>query len=83
MYTGYRREGRTRRDVFASGSSRTRGKNNSSLLNSTQIQISQEEAGIKADLKHIGVLLFVVDGAEQTWHIDMYHAEGYQGTITE
>ena len=43
----------------------------------------QEEAGIKAPLKHIGVLLFVVNGAEKTFHIDIYYAETFEGTITE
>jgi hypothetical protein len=43
----------------------------------------QEEAGIKAPLKHVGVLLFIVNGAEKTFHIDIYYAEKFEGTVTE
>ncbi|KAF5351163.1 hypothetical protein D9756_008327 [Leucocoprinus leucothites] len=43
----------------------------------------EEEAGIKAPLKHIGVLLFIVNGADKTFHIDIYYAEEFEGTITE
>ncbi|KAJ7442515.1 NUDIX hydrolase domain-like protein [Mycena galericulata] len=42
----------------------------------------QEEAGIKAQLEHAGVLLFVVPG-DKWAHIDVFRAVEYSGTITE
>ncbi len=44
---------------------------------------AQEEAGINAPLEHCGVLFFVVDGAEAAFHIDVFRADMYSGTITE
>ncbi len=43
----------------------------------------QEEAGINAPLEHCGVLFFVVDGADAAFHIDVYRANEYTGTVTE
>ncbi|KAJ3570457.1 hypothetical protein NP233_g4391 [Leucocoprinus birnbaumii] len=43
----------------------------------------EEEAGIRAPLKHVGVLLFIVSGAEKTFHIDIYYASEFEGTPTE
>ncbi|KAI0698066.1 NUDIX hydrolase domain-like protein, partial [Cerioporus squamosus] len=43
----------------------------------------EEEAGIEAPLEHCGVLFFVVDGADAAFHIDVFRADGYTGTITE
>ncbi|KAF9450219.1 hypothetical protein P691DRAFT_726463 [Macrolepiota fuliginosa MF-IS2] len=43
----------------------------------------EEEAGIKAPLKHAGVLLFITSGAEKAFYIDIYYAEEYEGTISE
>ncbi|KAI0711438.1 NUDIX hydrolase domain-like protein [Earliella scabrosa] len=43
----------------------------------------EEEAGIKAPLEHCGVLLFVVDGTDAAFHIDVFRADEYSGTITE
>ncbi|KXN91810.1 7,8-dihydro-8-oxoguanine triphosphatase [Leucoagaricus sp. SymC.cos] len=55
--------------------------------NETSLQAAkrelEEEAGIKAPLKHIGVLLFIVHGADKTFHIDIYYSEEYEGTVTE
>ncbi|KAF7761416.1 hypothetical protein Agabi119p4_9408 [Agaricus bisporus var. burnettii] len=43
----------------------------------------EEEAGIKAPLRHIGVLIFIVAGAEKAFHIDIYYAEEFEGTVME
>lgn len=51
-------------------------------LNSTH-SVVQEEAGIKAPLQHIGVLIFIVAGAEKAFHIDIYYAQEFEGTVTE
>jgi hypothetical protein len=43
----------------------------------------QEEAGIEAPLEHAGTLLFLTEGAQWAFHIDIYMAEEYTGVITE
>ncbi|KAI0765266.1 NUDIX hydrolase domain-like protein, partial [Fomes fomentarius] len=43
----------------------------------------EEEAGVQAPLEHCGVLFFVVDGAEAAFHIDVFRADMYSGTVAE
>ncbi|KAL6303316.1 NUDIX hydrolase domain-like protein [Sparassis latifolia] len=43
----------------------------------------EEESGIAAPLEHCGVLFFVLPDLEQAFHIDIFRAEEYSGTITE
>lgn len=43
----------------------------------------QEEAGIQASLKHVGMLFFVSEGIDQAFQIEIYRADGYSGIITE
>ncbi|KAL0576066.1 hypothetical protein V5O48_005894 [Marasmius crinis-equi] len=43
----------------------------------------KEEAGISANLEHAGVLFFISEGEQKAFHIDIYRAEEYTGTITE
>ncbi|RPD56952.1 NUDIX-domain-containing protein [Lentinus tigrinus ALCF2SS1-7] len=43
----------------------------------------EEEAGIEAPLEHCGVLFFVVDGADAAFHIDIFRADEYTGTVSE
>lgn len=44
---------------------------------------AQEEAGITAPLEHAGSLLFLAEGADFAFHIDIYRADEYSGTISE
>ena len=55
--------------------------NSASLLIS--LLISQEEAGIQAPLKHIGELLFIIEGDPIAFHVDIFRADEYSGVITE
>ncbi|KAJ7598675.1 NUDIX hydrolase domain-like protein [Mycena floridula] len=43
----------------------------------------EEEAGIKAPLVHMGVFLFLTDGVDWAFHIDIYRADEYNGTPIE
>ncbi|KAF6744832.1 nudix-type domain-containing protein 1 isoform p22 [Ephemerocybe angulata] len=43
----------------------------------------EEESGIQAPLVHAGHLLFLTEAVEWAFHIDIYKAESYTGTITE
>jgi len=43
----------------------------------------QEESGIQAPLRKCGTLFFVVPNLEYAFHIDIFVAEEYTGTITE
>ena len=43
----------------------------------------QEEAGIRAPLEHAGSLLFISEGAERAFQIEIYRANSYEGTVTE
>ncbi|TFK41513.1 NUDIX hydrolase domain-like protein [Crucibulum laeve] len=43
----------------------------------------EEEAGIQAPLEYAGTLLFYTQGSEFAFHIDIYRAEAFSGTITE
>ncbi|KAJ3520003.1 hypothetical protein NMY22_g12938 [Coprinellus aureogranulatus] len=43
----------------------------------------KEEAGIDADLVHAGVFLFLTDGVEWAFHIDIYRADSFTGEVTE
>jgi hypothetical protein len=43
----------------------------------------QEEAGIRAPLEHAGSLLFISEGAEWAFQIEIYRANSYEGTVTE
>jgi 8-oxo-dGTP diphosphatase / 2-hydroxy-dATP diphosphatase len=43
----------------------------------------QEEAGITAPLRRCGSLFFILEGSEAAWHIEMFVAHEYDGTITE
>ncbi|KAI0747064.1 NUDIX hydrolase domain-like protein [Daedaleopsis nitida] len=43
----------------------------------------EEEAGITAPLAHCGVLFFVLEGVDAAFHIDLFRADEYSGTITE
>lgn len=42
-----------------------------------------EEAGIEAPLKHAGTFLFLSEDVDWAFHIDIYRADSYTGTITE
>ncbi|KAH7882357.1 NUDIX hydrolase domain-like protein [Phlebopus sp. FC_14] len=43
----------------------------------------EEESGINADLEHAGTLLFVNEGTELAFHIEIYSARSYTGTPVE
>ncbi|KAF8156826.1 NUDIX hydrolase domain-like protein [Crassisporium funariophilum] len=43
----------------------------------------EEEAGITAPLEHAGSLLFMTEGAEWAFQIEIYRAESYEGAVTE
>ncbi|TFK62162.1 hypothetical protein BDN72DRAFT_804461 [Pluteus cervinus] len=43
----------------------------------------QEEAGIEAPLRLAGSFLFLNEGDDHTFHIDLYRADEYTGTISE
>ncbi|GLB39079.1 putative NUDIX domain containing protein [Lyophyllum shimeji] len=43
----------------------------------------EEEAGITAPLEYAGTLLFLSEGSDVAFHIDIYRAEEYSGTIAE
>lgn len=43
----------------------------------------QEEAGIRAPLQHAGSLLFMNEGADAAFQIEIYRADEYIGDITE
>jgi hypothetical protein len=43
----------------------------------------QEEAGIKAPLQHAGRLLFLNEGADAAFQIEIYRANEYSGDIIE
>ncbi|KAK7020582.1 hypothetical protein VNI00_017711 [Paramarasmius palmivorus] len=43
----------------------------------------EEEAGIKANLQHAGVLFFLSEGEDKAFHIDIYRGEEYTGQPTE
>ncbi|OBZ77750.1 7,8-dihydro-8-oxoguanine triphosphatase [Grifola frondosa] len=43
----------------------------------------KEESGITAPLEHCGVLFFVVPDIDHAFHIDIFRAEEYDGTIIE
>lgn len=43
----------------------------------------EEEAGIAAPLEYAGTLLFLSEGADVAFHIDIYRAEEYTGIIAE
>lgn len=43
----------------------------------------EEESGIQGPLVHAGHLLFLTEEVEWAFHIDIYKAESYTGTITE
>jgi len=43
----------------------------------------REEAGIKAPLEHAGTFLFLVNGAEWAFQIEIYRADTYTGEPTE
>lgn len=43
----------------------------------------KEEAGILAPLKYAGTLLFYNKGSEWAFHIEIFRADTYTGTITE
>ena len=43
----------------------------------------QEEAGIIAPLEKCGTLFFVAENSEQAFHIDIFVAEEYKGSVTE
>jgi hypothetical protein len=45
--------------------------------------MNKEEAGISAPLEHVGVLLFVSEGSDWAFHIEIYRADEYTGMITE
>lgn len=46
-------------------------------------QLPKEEAGITAPLRHAGILLFVNQGTEFAFHIDIYRADSFSGVVTE
>ncbi|KAF5383264.1 hypothetical protein D9615_005067 [Tricholomella constricta] len=43
----------------------------------------EEEAGITAPLEHAGTLLFLNEGADVAFNIEIYRAERYSGVIAE
>ncbi|KAF8067738.1 NUDIX hydrolase domain-like protein [Lyophyllum atratum] len=43
----------------------------------------EEEAGITAPLEYAGTLLFLSEGADVAFHIEIYRADEYSGVITE
>ncbi|RXW16832.1 hypothetical protein EST38_g9018 [Candolleomyces aberdarensis] len=43
----------------------------------------EEEAGIQAPLEYAGTLIFLTDDVEWAFHIHIYRADSYTGTITE
>ncbi|KAI6139629.1 hypothetical protein EDD17DRAFT_343213 [Pisolithus thermaeus] len=43
----------------------------------------QEEAGIDAPLEHSGTLIFLTEGTEWAFHIDVFSARSYTGIPTE
>ncbi|TFK28534.1 hypothetical protein FA15DRAFT_633793 [Coprinopsis marcescibilis] len=43
----------------------------------------KEEAGIDAPLEHAGILLFLTDGVDWAFHIDIYRADSYSGEVQE
>lgn len=43
----------------------------------------EEEAGIRAPLQHAGSLLFMNEGADAAFQIEIYRADEYIGDITE
>ncbi|KAF9457142.1 NUDIX hydrolase domain-like protein [Collybia nuda] len=43
----------------------------------------EEEAGITAPLEHAGSLLFLTEGIEKAFQIEIYRATEYSGTISE
>ncbi|KAG6332547.1 hypothetical protein ID866_6546 [Astraeus odoratus] len=43
----------------------------------------KEEAGIDAPLEHAGTLIFLTEGTEWAFHIDVFSARSYTGTPTE
>jgi hypothetical protein len=53
------------------------------IYQDTEWGLLQEEAGIRAPLRHAGVLLFLTDETKWAFHIDIFTAEDYTGTITE
>ena len=46
-------------------------------------RLIQEEAGIRAPLEHAGSLLFISEGTEWAFQIEIYRANSYEGTVTE
>ncbi|KAF4616537.1 hypothetical protein D9613_008716 [Agrocybe pediades] len=57
----------------------------SHILNKLHLtfRLQQEEAGIIAPLEHAGSLLFISQGSEWAFQIEIYRAETFEGTITE
>ncbi|KIY47742.1 hypothetical protein FISHEDRAFT_44853, partial [Fistulina hepatica ATCC 64428] len=53
------------------------------LSRDAAIRELEEEAGIRAPLEHAGVLLFVTEGVEWAFHIDIYRAETFSGEVIE
>ncbi|KAJ2915875.1 hypothetical protein MD484_g4536, partial [Candolleomyces efflorescens] len=43
----------------------------------------EEEAGIQAPLEYAGTLIFLTDDVEWAFHIHIYRADTYTGTVTE
>ncbi|PFH47709.1 hypothetical protein AMATHDRAFT_77064 [Amanita thiersii Skay4041] len=43
----------------------------------------EEEACIQAPLEHAGELLFVIEGDQTAFHIDIFRADEYAGIVTE
>ncbi|KAI0682937.1 hypothetical protein BC835DRAFT_1297409 [Cytidiella melzeri] len=43
----------------------------------------QEEAGVTAPLRRCGSLFFILEGSEAAWHIEMFTADEFAGTIAE
>ena len=74
------------RNTSGSSWTRTRGQiqltSHESPLN-PDLQVDQEEAGIRAPLEHAGSLLFVSDGMKWAFQIEIYRANSYEGTVTE
>ncbi|KAG5643695.1 hypothetical protein DXG03_009744 [Asterophora parasitica] len=43
----------------------------------------KEEAGITAPLEHAGTLLFLSEGVDHAFNIEIYRADAYSGVVTE
>lgn len=78
-----RRESRAARDTLTSSHSRNGGIRALCFVSTDANATVQEEAGIVAPLKKCGTLFFVLQGVDHAFHIDIFVAREYTGTITE